>query len=231
MVHGKEVRRDKRSLYCFDHSFKLRYAFVWFVEWVWFDRFITFVILLNSLLLAFTDYQERVEPDYVSPRNEFFAKIDLVFSIIFLIECGSKLIANGFVLHKTSYLRDYWNWLDFFIVIVSIIGWMPFFDAGALKGLRTFRILRPLRSINSLPEMKNLISTMLTSLPGLINVLFFLMFIFGIFAIFGVNQFNGELYNRCRTTKEPIFFDDGSVTWPEVDFDGWLCSSDEACVA
>jgi hypothetical protein len=57
------------------------------------------------------------------------------------------------------------------------------------------------------------------------------MFIFGIFAIFGVNQFNGELYNRCRTTPEPIFFDDGSVTWPEVDFDGWLCSSNEACAA
>ena len=149
--------RDKRSLYCFDRDFAIRKAFVWFVEWKWFDGFITFVILLNSLLLAFTDYQMRVEPAYISPRNELFGKIDIVFSIIFLIECVSKLIANGFVFHKNSYLRDYWNWLDFFIVIVSIIGWMPFFDAGALKALRTFRILRPLRSINSLPEMRSLI--------------------------------------------------------------------------
>ena len=172
---------------CCDRRFALRKAFVWFVDWCWFDRFITFVILLNSLLLAFTDYQERIDPSHVSERNEIFAHIDLVFSIIFLIECVSKLIALGFFIHKNSYLRDVWNWLDFFIVIISVIGWMPFFDAGALKALRTFRILRPLRSINSLPEMRNLIQTLLASIPGLMNVLFFLMFIFGIFAIFGVN--------------------------------------------
>ena len=186
-VHGKTVLRDKKSLYIFDRDWRLRIGFVWFVEWCWFDRFITFVILLNSLLLAFTDYQERVDTSYVSPRNEFFAKVDVVFSIIFLCECASKLIALGFCFHKNSYMRDAWNWLDFFIVIISIIGWLPFFDAGALTALRTFRILRPLRSINSLPEMRALIQTMLKSLPGLINVLFFLMFIFGIFAIFGVN--------------------------------------------
>ena len=99
-VHGKTVLRDKKSLFIFDRDWRLRIGFVWFVEWCWFDRFITFVILLNSLLLAFTDYQERVEPSYVSPRNEFFAKVDVVFSIIFLCECASKLIALGFCFHK-----------------------------------------------------------------------------------------------------------------------------------
>ena len=156
-AHGNRHLRDKRSLFIFDRSWAIRKAFVWFVEWSWFDRFITFVILLNSLVLAFTDYQERIEPTYISPINEFFAKVDVVFSIIFIIECVSKLIALGFCIHKHSYLRDAWNWLDFFIVNVTIIGWLPFFDAGALKALRTFRILRPLRSINSIPEMRALI--------------------------------------------------------------------------
>ena len=54
--HGKVLHLEKRSMYCFDRDFCLRKAFVWFVEWKWFDRFITLVILLNSLLLAFTDY-------------------------------------------------------------------------------------------------------------------------------------------------------------------------------
>ena len=156
--HGRQIIKMKKSLFIFDRDTAIRKAFVWFVEWQWFDRFITFVILLNSLLLAFTDYQERVDPEYVSPRNQLFTKIDVVFSVIFLIECVCKVIAMGFVYgHKQAYLRDYWNWLDFFIVVISIIGWLPFFDAGALKALRTFRILRPLRSINSLPEMRNLI--------------------------------------------------------------------------
>ena len=229
-VHGKRVLRDKRSLMCCDRSLALRKGFVWFVEWNWFDRFITFVILLNSLLLAFTDYTERVDVNYVSPRNRVFGYIDIVFSVIFLGECVSKLIALGFFWHKNSYLRDAWNWLDFFIVIVSVIGWLPFFDAGALKALRTFRILRPLRSINSLPEMRNLIGTLMASIPGLMNVLFFLMFIFGIFAIFGVNQFNGDLYNRCRTSPEPFGTEAaGDISWPMVDFEGWLCVDDASC--
>ena len=151
-----------------------------------------------------------------------------MFSIIFLIECICKLIAMGFFMHTNSYLRDGWNWLDFFIVIVSVIGWLPFFDAGALKALRTFRILRPLRSINSLPEMRGLIQTMISSLPGLVNVLFFLCFIFGIFGIFGVNQFSGSLYNRCRTTETLI---ENNTSWPMVDFEGWLCLDDESCAA
>ena len=230
--HGKQLLRDQRSLMCCDRSFPLRKGFVWFVEWNWFDRFITFVILANSLLLAFTDYTDRVDVNYVSERNALFAYIDIVFSIIFLIECVSKLIALGFFWHKNSYLRDVWNWLDFFIVLVSIIGWMPFFDAGALKALRTFRILRPLRSINSLPEMRNLIQTLLASIPGLTNVLFFLMFIFSIFAIFGVNQFNGDLYNRCRTTQDIIGTElAGNQSWPMVDFEGWLCVDDASCAS
>ena len=78
--HGQRLLRDKRSLFIFDRSWAIRKAFVWFVDWCWFDRFITFVILLNSLVLAFTDYQERIEPTYISPINEFFAKVDVVFS-------------------------------------------------------------------------------------------------------------------------------------------------------
>ena len=120
-------------------------------EWQWFDRFITVIILLNSLVLAFTDYKGRMDPNYESKINAVWAYFDLIFSIIFLIECIIKVIAMGFVVHSKSYLRDYWNWLDFFIVCISVIGWLPFFDADALKALRTFRILRPLRSFNSMP--------------------------------------------------------------------------------
>ena len=199
------------------------------MEWKWFDRVIITTILLNSLLLAFTDYQERIEEGYISERNELFSYFDNAFSIIFLIECISKLIAMGFVAHRNSYLRDAWNWLDLFIVIISVIGWLPFFDAGALKALRTFRILRPLRSINSLPEMRGLIQTLLSSIPGLVNVLFFLSFIFGIFAIFGVNQFSGALYNRCRTTEGIIENAEGVKSWPMVDSEGYLCRNDAFC--
>ena len=133
-----------------------------------------------------------MEPDYESEWTPIQEKIDLGFSIIFITEATVKIIAMGFVFHKKSYLREAWNVLDFFIVVVSIIGFLPI-EGGAdsLKALRTFRILRPLRSVNKLPAMKAQISAMLDSIPGLMRVFFFIIFIFTIFAIFGTNQFLG----------------------------------------
>jgi len=32
-----------------------------------------------------------------------------------------KIIAMGFIIHKNSYLRDTWNWLDFIVVVVGIV--------------------------------------------------------------------------------------------------------------
>lgn len=94
----------------------------------------------------------------------------------------------GFFVHGTSYLRDTWNWLDFFVVCVSLIDVIPIgVEAGFLKILRTVRILRPLRSINKIPSLKALIGSLLKSIPGLANVGVFLLFTLSIFAIFGIN--------------------------------------------
>ena len=48
-----------------------------------------------------------------------------VFTAIFLIECILKILGMGFFMHKNSYLRDFWNWLDFLVVVVSVLGWVP----------------------------------------------------------------------------------------------------------
>ena len=60
-------------------------------------------------------------------------------------------------MHYESYLRSKWNWLDFFVVIVSIADFIPNANTASLKIFRMFRILRPLRSINNMPRMKKLV--------------------------------------------------------------------------
>jgi voltage-dependent calcium channel L type alpha-1D len=47
--------------------------------------------------------------------------IDLVINSIFIIECIMKIIAYGYVMDQGSYLRDIWNMLDHFIVLISIV--------------------------------------------------------------------------------------------------------------
>ena len=233
--HGSPIYYSKTSLFCLSDQNGFRKALVWLSSWRFFDYFITLAILLNSILLASTDYTIRIKPNYESEWTPIQAKIDLVFSGIFIFEAVVKIIAMGFVFHKFAYLREPWNCLDFFIVAISIISLLPFSgDQSSLKALRTFRILRPLRSINKLPTMRSQIQAMLSSIPGLTRVFFFIIFIFTIFAIFGTNQFLGKQYQFCRATEEATFdADDNFVIWEklgEEDGSVMLCATDADCI-
>lgn len=45
--------------------------------------------------------------------------------MFFMVECALKIIAYGFVEHYNAYLKDKWNWLDFAVVLVSIVELTP----------------------------------------------------------------------------------------------------------
>lgn len=145
-----------------------------------------------------------------------------IFTWIFFIEFLIKIISIGFVLSKTSYLRDALNILDFIIVISGILEFLldvtrtdqsnnEYNEAGFLKILRMLRITRPLRSIRALPTMRKLVRALINSLPQLINVLIILFFIILLFGILGLQQFNRTIYNRCRTTPKPL----NATYWPK----------------
>ena len=69
------------------------------------------MIILSSLKLAINTY-----------NNHFiFAYFDYIFSLFFTLESIVKIISLGLIWEKGSYLRNYWNIMDFFIVISSII--------------------------------------------------------------------------------------------------------------
>ncbi len=122
---GKETTYDIRSLWVLHGNWWIRKKLVWLVEWKPFENFITLVILANSVMLACTDYNDRLYNDYVSITNLNMAQVDTAFSIIFLVECLLKIFAMGFLLHKNSYMRDTWNWLDIFVVTISVVTWLP----------------------------------------------------------------------------------------------------------
>ena len=158
---------------------------MWLTCSPYFEQFITLIIALNSIVLAATDYNDRDNKTY---RNQLLDTFGQVFTNIFFCEALLKILAMGFVVHRNSYLRDAWNVLDFLVVLIGIIEYLPI-QTASLKALRTLRVLRPLRSINAFPSMKKLVSSLLQSLPSLANAVVFMMFIFLIFAILGAQQF------------------------------------------
>ena len=70
-----------------------------------------------------------------------------VYTVIFTVELVLKVVAMGFVKHKNAYMRDPWNWLDFTVVVVGLLEFLPFVSLSVIKALRVLRVLRPLRSV------------------------------------------------------------------------------------
>ena len=53
----------------------------------------------------------------------FFSQeeIEIIFMVIFTLECAMKILAYGFTMHQGAYLRSVWNFIDFFIVLIGYV--------------------------------------------------------------------------------------------------------------
>ena len=43
-------------------------------------------------------------------------ELEIIFMVVFTTEMLTKILALGFCLHKGSYMRNPWNFMDFFVV-------------------------------------------------------------------------------------------------------------------
>ena len=97
-----------------------------------------------------------------------------------------KVFSMGLVLHKGAYLRSIWNILDFCIVVLSYLNFLPGF--GNFTAMRTLRVLRPLRSVNAIKGLKVLVIGLIHSMGGLFHVFLLTVFFLCIFGIVGVQN-------------------------------------------
>ena len=72
----------------------------------------------------------------------------------------SKVIAHGLLAGEGAYLRDSWNILDGFVVVVSIVS-LVFSQYKFVRTMRLMRAMRPLRVINRNPGMKLVVNCLL----------------------------------------------------------------------
>ena len=166
-----------------------------------FETFILVVIILSSLKLVGDTYILNEPSD--APIVVISNALDLFFIIFFALETLIKVIANGLVFEKGSYLRESWNQLDFFIVITSIID-LTFEDINlpVIKILRLLRTLRPLRFISHNSGMKIVVEALIQSVGHILNVAIVVVMVWLMFAILGVNLFGGKFQYCEKNTYE-----------------------------
>lgn len=118
------------------------------------------------------------------------------FTFIFIAELGLKLGALG----PVKYLKDSMNYLDMFVVILSIVE-LSFTSGGQKSSLsalktfrifRTFRVLRVARLLRTLQSMQTIMNVISRSIAEFFYIaLLLLLFIF-IYSLLGMQFFGGK---------------------------------------
>ena len=108
---------NNKSLWIFSEKSKIRIFANSLIKKKWFDFLILFFIFVSTLTLAV----ENPLSDPESTLASILYYLDIVLTTIFTIEAILKVITYGFLTNGgESYLRNYWNIVDFFIVLFSV---------------------------------------------------------------------------------------------------------------
>ena len=81
-----------------------------------FEAFIIFIIFSNCMTLTMSKANQ--EPTSVETT------IENIFQGIYTVEMVLKILGMGLIFNKGAYLRDYFNMLDFFIVVSAYLSMM-----------------------------------------------------------------------------------------------------------
>uniref|UniRef100_A0A670IZS3 Sodium channel protein n=1 Tax=Podarcis muralis TaxID=64176 RepID=A0A670IZS3_PODMU len=139
-----------------------------------FIAFITCVVLVNCIFMTLNK----------PPENYQIA--EYIFTVIYTVEFAVKIVARGFVLNEFTYLRDPWNVLDLFVLIMT-----------SISAIRIFRVLRTLKAVSVIPGLKVIIASLLQSVKKLANVMLLTVFCLAVFALVGLQLFMGNLKYKC----------------------------------
>jgi len=160
-----------------------------------FDSFIIVCILLNTLVLAMTWY------DQGNAIQQVLINVNFAFMAIFTIEAILKLIAM-----KLAYFKDGWNVFDFIVVVATIVALIiasiPELKVDVSQQatmIRILRILRVLRMFKRAEKLKIISETIMTALPALASLGALLFLFIFLFAVIGVQLFAfGKLHDAIN---------------------------------
>jgi len=200
------------------------------VEHRYFDQCILVLIVISSGTLALEDKHLNERPTLKRTLDV----LDTVFTIVFSLEMILKWLAFG----MRRYFGNIWSWLDFVIVLVSLVNLMAsIFGSGKIQALKTMRTLRamrglrPLRALQRFQGMRVVVNALIQAIPSIFNVLLVCLIFWLIFSIMGVQMFGGKFW-RCLSpaTGKIVSYEEAAnkieciernLTWanPQINFD------------
>ncbi|KXJ05965.1 Sodium channel protein 1 brain [Exaiptasia diaphana] len=167
---------------------RLRARVRFIVEHRFFEWFILSLVFISSFVLVFEDVHLKDNPKLAYILDT----LNYMFAIIFAIEFVLKITGLGIV----EFFSSFWNFLDAFIVAISVACIVEDKELAVFRSLRTVRALRPLRAVSRLEGMKVVVNALFAAIPGIANVLLVSLLFWLIFSILGVQLFAGKFF-KC----------------------------------
>lgn len=169
----------------------------------WFNWAIFVTILVSIGVVIVDDPVDRLKAKVTgdTTRLDILDDIDYATTIIFVVEQGLRILADGFLFTPTGYLRDFWNVLDLGIVLMSCIKVFGQIDhlfslTRAVRALSCLRVIRLVRYFEGVSAMFTAIGK---ALPRMVVAMLLTFLLFWPFAIYGVNIYAGYFY-KCNDT-------------------------------
>ena len=230
IIDFKALRKEELIRRYFDYCFcleqrkkintffvYLRYFCRYFVDnWI-FDNLSLSLIIINSILIFISDPTDS---------NNIENRTDNYFLIFYGFEAILKIITFTFYSAEDAYIKDYWNLLDFLVVIIGFISFILEKTMGGTKisglsGLKAFRILRPLKTVKRFKGLKKLVLALLASVGHLGETVIVLFAFFLFFAIAGLQMWQGLFFRRCMNLNYGYFY--------SIRNEKYMCSFDSNC--
>ena len=183
--HGATHKKLKGSVLGFGPDSAARLRLSALVESMAFQNLAFTAVMLSCLCLAF-DFDEGSE------EHEVLSLIDLCLCVLFTVEMLLKIFING----PCAYLRNSWDSMDGFIVVVGwcaiVLPHVAIFEA--MRGVRAFRL------VLRVPAVKVVVMALISAMPAVGSSLLLLALLLLIFAVLGVSLFKGVLFHCVLKT-------------------------------
>lgn len=144
------------------------------IESLWFQRTITWLIIINGIILGLATSKELM-----AGYGTLIENADALIVALFTVEITMRIFV-----HRLSFFKDPWSLFDFFVVAISLIP-----TSDGLSVLRALRVLRLFRLLTIVPQMRTIIAALIKVIPGIGSISMILMLFFYVFSIMATNLF------------------------------------------